>query len=236
MPSISGDVKKRIAGALLIALGVLALTTPLVAGRWSLAILGLPLIAMGIAEAYVAFTSPRGTEASAYLPSALAFLAGNVLLLSSALVRHGLLDPADCNSDGRWIWKNHCRMAQVASGPPPIGVQRTRRFRMRGSDLVSQSFHRRRSGHWHHRRRLHCGRGLAVADGAGRGGRARYGRQSLERSPGPRARRSREREFCPFAFRDRQRVAVRARRRSIVDVDARDRVPGDPCRPDAADR
>src|SRR5258708_35105014 len=91
MPSISGVIKKRIAGALLIALGVLALTTPLVAGRWSLAVLGLPLIAMGIAEAYIAFTSPRGTEASAYLPSALAFLAGNLLLLSPALVHRGLL-------------------------------------------------------------------------------------------------------------------------------------------------
>src|SRR5258708_7472181 len=91
MPSISEVIKKRIAGALLIALGVLALTTPLVAGRWSLAILGLPLIAMGIAEAYIAFTSPRGTEASAYLPSALAFLAGNLLLLSPALVHRGLL-------------------------------------------------------------------------------------------------------------------------------------------------
>src|SRR5258707_4682691 len=91
MPSISGVIKKRIAGALLIALGVLALTTPLVAGRWSLAVLGLPLIAMGIAEAYIAFKSPRGTEASAYLPSALAFLAGNLLLLSPALVHRGLL-------------------------------------------------------------------------------------------------------------------------------------------------
>src|SRR5258708_38689297 len=46
---------------------------------------------MAIAEAYIAFASPRGAEASAYLPSALAFLAGNVLLLSSALVGHGLL-------------------------------------------------------------------------------------------------------------------------------------------------
>ena len=46
---------------------------------------------MGIAEAYFAFTSPRGNEASAYLPGALAFLAGNVLLLSSTLVQRGLL-------------------------------------------------------------------------------------------------------------------------------------------------
>src|SRR5258705_1190097 len=74
----------------MIGLGVLALTMPLVAGRWSLAILGLPLIAMGIAEAYIAFTSPRGAEASTYLPSALAFLAGNLLLLSPALVHRGL--------------------------------------------------------------------------------------------------------------------------------------------------
>jgi uncharacterized membrane protein HdeD (DUF308 family) len=90
MPLISGVIRKRIAGALLIGLGVLALTTPLVAGRWSLALLGLPLIALGIAEAYIAFTSPQGSRASAYLPSALAFLAGNVLLLSSSLVDRGL--------------------------------------------------------------------------------------------------------------------------------------------------
>ena len=91
MPSMSRAIKERIAGALLIALGVFALTTPLIAGQWSLAILGLPLIAMGIAEAYAAFTSPRGNEAGAYLPGVLAFLAGNVLLLSSALVLRGLL-------------------------------------------------------------------------------------------------------------------------------------------------
>ncbi|MGA6977479.1 MAG: DUF308 domain-containing protein, partial [Pseudolabrys sp.] len=91
MPSTPGVIRKRIAGALLIALGVLALTTPLIAGQWSLAILGLPLIAKGVAEAYVAFTSPRGTEPSAYLPSALSFLAGNLLLLSSALVLRALV-------------------------------------------------------------------------------------------------------------------------------------------------
>ena len=42
-------------------------------------------------EAYAAFTSPRWAELSAYLPSVLAMLAGNVLLLSSALVLSGLL-------------------------------------------------------------------------------------------------------------------------------------------------
>ncbi len=91
MPSTPGVIRKRIAGALLIALGVSALSTPLIAGQGSLAILGLPLIAKGVAEAYVAFTSPRGAEPSVYLPSALSFLAGNLLLLSSALVLRGLL-------------------------------------------------------------------------------------------------------------------------------------------------
>ena len=91
MPANLESIKKRFAGAFLIGLGAVALTTPRVADRWSLALLGLPLIAMGIAEAYAAFTSPRGSEASAYLPGVLALLAGNVLLLSSALALRGLL-------------------------------------------------------------------------------------------------------------------------------------------------
>ena len=53
--------------------------------------MGIPLIALSVMEAYAAFTSPRRAEASAYLPSLLAMLAGNVLLLSSALVLDGLL-------------------------------------------------------------------------------------------------------------------------------------------------
>ena len=44
-----------------------------------------------MAEAYAAFTSPRRADASAYLTSLLALLAGNLLLLSSALVLSGLL-------------------------------------------------------------------------------------------------------------------------------------------------
>jgi hypothetical protein len=40
---------------------------------------------------YAAFASPRRAEASMYVPSLLAMLAGNVLLLSSALVLNGLL-------------------------------------------------------------------------------------------------------------------------------------------------
>jgi len=84
-------LKKRLAGILLLALGAFALSAPLAAGRRSLAILGIPLIALSIAEAYAAFASPRRAEPSAYFPTVLAMVAGNLLLLSSALVLGGLL-------------------------------------------------------------------------------------------------------------------------------------------------
>ena len=88
---IPRQLRKRIAGILLMVLGGLALSAPLSAGRWSLAILGIPLILLSVVEAYAAFASPRRAEASMYVPSLLAMLAGNVLLLSSALVLNGLL-------------------------------------------------------------------------------------------------------------------------------------------------
>jgi hypothetical protein len=44
MPQSSGLLRKRVAGALLMALGAVALAAPMAAGRWSLAILGIPLI------------------------------------------------------------------------------------------------------------------------------------------------------------------------------------------------
>jgi uncharacterized membrane protein HdeD (DUF308 family) len=88
---VSGILARRIAGAFLIVLGVLALAAPLATGRWSLAFLGVALIALGMVEAYAAFTSPKRAQVSAYLPSVLAVLAGNVLLLSASLVLSGLL-------------------------------------------------------------------------------------------------------------------------------------------------
>lgn len=91
MATTSRTFAKRAAGALLIALGIVALSMPFLAGRWSLAILGIPLIALGLAEAYATFTSPRSGEPGAYLSGLLALAAGNVLLLSSALVHSGLL-------------------------------------------------------------------------------------------------------------------------------------------------
>ena len=68
-----------------------ALSAPLATGTWSVAILGLPLIALSAVEAYAVFASPRRGKLSAYLPSLLAMLAGNTLLLSSAFVLTGLL-------------------------------------------------------------------------------------------------------------------------------------------------
>ena len=91
MLQFSRLLRQRVAGALLVALGALALAAPVAAGRWSLAILGIPLIVLSVTEAYSAFTSPRRADASAYLPCLLALLAGNLLLLSSALVVSGLL-------------------------------------------------------------------------------------------------------------------------------------------------
>src|SRR5262249_10668089 len=91
MPSLYRFIRTRVTGALLIALGIIALLMPQVAGQWSLAILGVLLIAVGIAETYAAFRSARSGEASSYLEGLFAALAGTVLLLSSALVLDGLL-------------------------------------------------------------------------------------------------------------------------------------------------
>src|SRR5262249_18795395 len=93
MPQSGRVLRKRVAGALLMALGAFALATPVAAGRWSLAILGIPLIVLSVAEAYAAFTSPRraNASASAYLPCLLALFAGNLLPLSSVRGVSGLL-------------------------------------------------------------------------------------------------------------------------------------------------
>jgi uncharacterized membrane protein HdeD (DUF308 family) len=88
---LRSSLPRRVAGIFLMALGAFALAAPLAAGRWSLTLLGIPLLALSVAEAYAAFTSPRRAELSAYLPCLLALLAGNLLLLSSALVLNGLL-------------------------------------------------------------------------------------------------------------------------------------------------
>ena len=69
----------------MVVLGVIALTAPLATGRWSLAFLGVCLIVLGLVEAYAAFASSKRSEVTTYLPSILAILAGNILLLSASL-------------------------------------------------------------------------------------------------------------------------------------------------------
>ena len=144
----------------------------------------------------------RGKRLSA---CALAFLAGNVLLLSSALVSHGLLILliAILAVDGfgkiiaAWRRSGADRFPLVFNGLIDFGcatlIWHLSRFIGVVRPLASSSAPT-------------CSRRLADADGAGRIGHSRFGHQSPERPPGPRTRRSRERDFCPFAFRDRQRV------------------------------
>jgi hypothetical protein len=87
----SKALKQRSAGILLVVLGALTFSAPLVVGEWSLALMGLPLLALSATEAYATFRSTRRAEISAYVPSVLAMLAGNMLLLSSSLVLNGLV-------------------------------------------------------------------------------------------------------------------------------------------------
>jgi uncharacterized membrane protein HdeD (DUF308 family) len=75
----SKALKQRTAGVLLMVLGALAFSAPLVVGQWSLALLGLPLLVLSATEAYAAFRSTRHAEISAYVPSVLAMLAGNLI-------------------------------------------------------------------------------------------------------------------------------------------------------------
>ena len=86
-----GRFRKRLEGGALIALGALAFYAPLATGEWSLALLGIPLVLLSVAEARAAFASPRRAQVSAYLPSCLALLAGVVVFFGPALVLSGFL-------------------------------------------------------------------------------------------------------------------------------------------------
>jgi uncharacterized membrane protein HdeD (DUF308 family) len=91
MSFVSAKYRERLTGGALIALAVLAIGAPMATGEWSLALLGVPLLALSLAEARAAFASPRRAQASAYLPSLLALLAGIVVFHSPTLVLSGLL-------------------------------------------------------------------------------------------------------------------------------------------------
>src|SRR5262245_7469633 len=88
---VLGQSRRRLAGSAMIALGALAIYAPMAAGEWSLALLGIPLLALSVAEARATFASPRRADVSAYLPSLLAMLAGIVIFHSPKLIVSGLL-------------------------------------------------------------------------------------------------------------------------------------------------
>jgi uncharacterized membrane protein HdeD (DUF308 family) len=182
MPS-SGVLRKRVAGALLIALGAFALLAPVAAGRWSLAVLGIPLVVLSVMEGYATFTSPRRAEASAYLPCLLVLLAGNLLLLSSALVVSGLLILliAILLIDGAGkiltVWRKPpaIRLPALVNGLVDVGCAALLWYLNR---IIGHG-----AGDRHRDRRLYRGGGVADADGAGRGRDARHSRRGTERPP-----------------------------------------------------
>jgi len=64
-------LKKRVRGLLLLILGALAVSAPMTVGRWSLAILGFPLIALSMVEAmrlHVCTTVPSDAYCRACSP------------------------------------------------------------------------------------------------------------------------------------------------------------------------
>lgn len=83
---------RRVAGALALAGGILAILTPFAMGEWSIGLLGLLLVGFGILEAAQAFFTPgRDVRLSSYWPAGLAILAGLVLFARPLLVLSGLL-------------------------------------------------------------------------------------------------------------------------------------------------
>lgn len=79
-------------GILTVALGLLALVSPYVAGEWTLAILGLVVLASALAElARSLFAGDRRTTEGRYLHAIVLLLVGLLLFLRPALVLEGLL-------------------------------------------------------------------------------------------------------------------------------------------------
>ena len=76
----------------LLTIGVLALAAPLAAETWSLQFLGLPMLAVAVADLYATVTNPRlRTHAISYATSFLALTGALILYVSPALVASGLV-------------------------------------------------------------------------------------------------------------------------------------------------
>ena len=212
---------------LLIALGVFALSAPLMIGRWSLAILGIPLLALSVTS-----LAPRCAEASAYLPSVLAMLAGNLLLLSSALVVSGLLIllfailVVDGLSKILTVWRRPPSERLPASSTRSSISHARRCF---GTSAASSAGSRRSASSSAPISRPPAG-GCSWRRSQLKRPIRSPSRRPPTQTPGSACLRTRPSRGCvprPTARRDG------ARCRSHVDADARGRVSRDPSRPDA---
>ena len=88
----SGHLTRVTVGIGLIAIGALALAAPFAVGTWSLQFLGLPMLAVAMADLYATITSPRlRTRPASYATSILATAAALVLYLSPSLVASGVV-------------------------------------------------------------------------------------------------------------------------------------------------
>ena len=88
----SAHLTRVTAGIGLIAIGALALGAPFAVGTWSLQFLGLPMLAVAMADLYATLTSPLlRTRPASYVTSILATAAALVLYLSPSLVASGVV-------------------------------------------------------------------------------------------------------------------------------------------------
>src|SRR3954469_14203783 len=85
--SLAGRLARRVIGAALIMVGLLALAAPFATGTWSLQFLALPMVAVGAVDIYTTISSPeRRAHASSYATACLALAGALLLFVSPSLV------------------------------------------------------------------------------------------------------------------------------------------------------
>src|SRR4051812_35021611 len=85
--SLASRLVRRVIGAALIIVGLLALAAPFATGTWSLQFLALPMVAVGAIDFYTTISSRgRRTHASSYATACLAIAGALLLFVSPSLV------------------------------------------------------------------------------------------------------------------------------------------------------
>src|SRR6185503_966259 len=91
-PASSGSLSRRAYGALLLALGLVAIVAPLGAGRWASSVLGVvAMIAGALAIVRSLRTRSGATTWTTYLTGVLLILGGVLIFARAVLVVSGLL-------------------------------------------------------------------------------------------------------------------------------------------------